>query len=137
MSPPSKEFMNLEDNTMEKISVVPQPYQKPHPPIHQVVDGIRSIEWAAQNGINIIMWIPTVKALKIKFEAYQKTKSEKEKRNVSLGEGVSLVRDMFVADTMEEAKEKAGQHMVNYMKWVCHWRGLGNHMNPGEGQPHR
>ena len=40
------------------------------------------------------------------------------------GEGVSLVRDMFVADTMEEAKEKAGEHMVNYMRWVCHWRGL-------------
>ena len=67
MSPPSEEFMNLKDNTMKKISVIPKPYQVPHPPIHQVVDGIRSIEWAAKNGINIIMWIPTVKALKIKF----------------------------------------------------------------------
>ena len=37
--------------------------------------------------------------------------------------------------TMEEAKEKAGEHMVNYMKWVCHWRGLGNHMDPGEELP--
>ena len=46
-----------------------------------------------------------------------------------------LVRDMFVADTMEEAKEKAGEHMVNYMRWVCHWRGLGNHMDPGEELP--
>ena len=35
-----------------------------------------------------------------------------------MGEGISLVRDMFVADTMEEAKEKAGEHMVNYMRWV-------------------
>jgi len=135
MSPPDEEFMDLKNNTLKKISVVPQPYQKPHPPIHQVVDGVRSIEWAAKNGINIIMWIPTVKALKVKFEAYQKAKSESEKRNVSLGEGVTLVRDMFVADTMEEAKEKAGQHMVNYMKWVCHWRGLGNHMDPGEELP--
>ena len=109
--------------------------QKPHPPIHQVVDGIRSIEWAAQNGINVIMWIPTVKALKIKFEAYKNARSEAEKRNVAMGEGISLVRDMFVADTMEEAKEKAGEHMVNYMRWVCHWRGLGNHMDPGEELP--
>ena len=54
MSPPSEEFMNMEDSTMKKISVVPQPYQQPHPPIHQVVDGIRSIEWAAENNINII-----------------------------------------------------------------------------------
>jgi alkanesulfonate monooxygenase SsuD/methylene tetrahydromethanopterin reductase-like flavin-dependent oxidoreductase (luciferase family) len=122
MSPPNK-------------SVLPKPYQQPCPPIHQVVDGIRSIEWAAQQGLNIIMWIPTVKALKIKFEAFKNAKSEAEKRNVPMGEGISLVRDMFVADTMEEAKEKAGQHMVDYMKWVCHWRGLGNHMDPGEELP--
>jgi alkanesulfonate monooxygenase SsuD/methylene tetrahydromethanopterin reductase-like flavin-dependent oxidoreductase (luciferase family) len=135
MSPPSEEFMDLKNNIMKKISVVPQPYQKPHPPIHQVVDGIRSIEWAAKNEINVIMWIPTVKALKIKFEAYKNARSESEKKNVPLGEGVTLVRDMFVADTMEEAEEKAGEHMVNYMKWVCHWRGLGNHMDPGEELP--
>jgi alkanesulfonate monooxygenase SsuD/methylene tetrahydromethanopterin reductase-like flavin-dependent oxidoreductase (luciferase family) len=81
------------------------------------------------------MWIPTVKALKIKFEAFKNAKSEAEKRNVPMGEGISLVRDMFIADTMEEAKEKAGEHMVNYMRWVCHWRGLGNHMDPGEELP--
>ena len=135
MSPPSEEFMNMEDSTMKKISVVPQPYQQPHPPIHQVVDGIRSIEWAAENNINVIMWIPTVKALKPKFEAYKNKRSEVTKKNIPLGEGVSLVRDMFVADTMEEAKEKACEHMVNYMRWVCHWRGLGNHMDPGEELP--
>jgi len=22
--------------------------------------------------------------------------------------------------------------MVNYMKWVCHWRGMGSHMGTGE-----
>jgi len=135
MSKPSEEFMDMKTNVMKKISVLPQPYQKPYPPIHQVVDGIRSIEWAAQQGLNIIMWIPTVKALKIKFEAFKNAKSEAEKRNVPMGEGISLVRDMFIADTMEEAKEKAGEHMVNYMRWVCHWRGLGNHMDPGEELP--
>ena len=41
-----------------------------------------------------------------------------KKRNVPLGEGVTLVRDMFVAESMEEAKEKAGEHIVNYMRWV-------------------
>jgi alkanesulfonate monooxygenase SsuD/methylene tetrahydromethanopterin reductase-like flavin-dependent oxidoreductase (luciferase family) len=135
MSPPNKDLVNIETSVMENISVLPKPYQKPYPAIHQVVDGIRSIEWAAQQGLNIIMWIPTVKALKIKFEAFKNAKSEAEKRNVPMGEGISLVRDMFIADTMEEAKEKAGQHMVDYMKWVCHWRGLGNHMDPGEELP--
>ncbi len=29
----------------------------------------------------------------------------------------------------------AGEHIINYMRWVCHWRGLGNHMDPGEELP--
>ena len=62
-------------------------------------------------------------------------KSKAENRDVPLGEGISLVRDMFVAETMEEAEKMAGEHIINYMKWVCHWRGLGNHMDPGEELP--
>ena len=135
MSPPNKEVVDLKTNILKKISVLPKPYQKPHPPISQVVDGERSIQWAAENGIKTIMWIPTVKALKKRFEIYRDAKSKKENRDVPLGEGITLVRDMFVADTMEEAKKLAGEHIVNYMRWVWNWRGLGNHMNPGEEMP--
>ena len=135
MSPPSEEFMNMNTSEVKKISIVPKPFQKPHPAIWQVVDSPSSIEWAAANGINTIMWIPTVKALKKRFQLYQEAKSKAENREVPLGEGICLVRDMFIADTMEEAEKLAGEHIVNYMRWVCHWRGLGNHMDPGETLP--
>ncbi len=135
MSPPSEKFLDLKTNEIKKISVVPKPFQKPYPPISQVVDGERSIQWAASNGLNTIMWIPTVKALKKRFEIYKDAKSKAENRDVPLGEGISLVRDMFVAETMEEAEKMAGEHIINYMRWVCHWRGLGNHMDPGEELP--
>ena len=127
--------MDLKTNEIKKISVIPKPFQKPHPPIWQVVDGERSIQWAATNGLNTIMWIPTVKALKKRFEIYKEAKSKAENRDVPLGEGISLVRDMFVAETMEDAEKLAGEHIINYMRWVCHWRGLGNHMDPGEDLP--
>ncbi|MDC2979638.1 LLM class flavin-dependent oxidoreductase [Pelagibacteraceae bacterium] len=135
MSPPSEEFLDMNTSEVKKISVVPKPFQKPHPAIWQVVDSPSSIEWAAANGINTIMWIPTVKALKKRFQLYQEAKSKAENRVVPLGEGICLVRDMFIADTMEEAEKLAGEHIVNYMRWVCHWRGLGNHMDPGETLP--
>ena len=135
MSPPKENIVNLKTNELKKISVLPKPYQKPFPPISQVVDGERSIQWAAENGLNTIMWIPTVKALKKRFEIFKEAKSKAENREVPLGEGISLVRDMFVAKTMEEAKEMAGEYIVNYMRWVCHWRGLGNHMDPNEKLP--
>ena len=57
----------------------------------------RQIQWAAENGLNTIMWIPTVKALRKRFEIYKDAKSKAENRDVPLGEGISLVRDMFVA----------------------------------------
>ena len=135
MSPPSEEFLDMNTSEVKKISIVPKPFQKPHPAIWQVVDSPSSIEWAAANGINTIMWIPTVKALKKRFQLYQEAKSKAENREVPLGEGICLVRDMFIADTMEEAEKLAGEHIVNYMRWVCHWRGLGNHMDPGESLP--
>ena len=135
MSPPNEDFIDLKTNQIKKISVIPQPYQKPHPTLWQVVDSTGSIESAAKNGINCIMWIPTVKTLKKRFEIYKNAKSDTEKRDVPMGEGISLVRDVFVAETMEDAKKLAGRQMVDYMRWVCHWRGLGNHMDPGEELP--
>jgi len=135
MSPPNEDFIDLKTNQIKKISVIPQPYQKPHPTLWQVVDSTGSIELAAKNGINCIMWIPTVKTLKKRFEIYKNAKSDTEKRDVPMGEGISLVRDVFVAETMEDAKRLAGRQMVDYMRWVCHWRGLGNHMDPGEELP--
>ena len=135
MSPPDEDFIDLKTNKIKKISVIPQPYQKPHPTLWQVVDSTGSIESAAKNGINCIMWIPTVKTLKKRFEIYKNAKSDTEKRDVPMGEGISLVRDMFVAETMQDAKKLAGEQMVDYMRWVCHWRGLGNHMDPGEELP--
>jgi len=135
MSPPNEDFMDLKTNKIKKIGVIPRTFQKPHPPLWQVVDSTGSIEWAAKNGINCIMWIPTVKTLKKRFEIYKNEKSETEKKDIPMGEGISLVRDMFVAETMEDAKKLAGEQMINYMRWVCHWRGLGNHMDPGEELP--
>ena len=91
MSPPRENVVDLKTNELKQISVLPKPYQKPFPPISQVVDGERSIQWAAENGLNTIMWIPTVKALKKRFEIYKEAKSKAENRDVPLGEGISLV----------------------------------------------
>ena len=119
----------------EPVYLSPRPIQKPYPPLWQVVDSPRSIEWAANNDIKVIMWIPPVQSLKKRFEIYQNAKSITEKKHAQMGDGIAVVRDMFIADTMDQAREMAGEQMVNYMRWVCHWRGLGTHMNPGEELP--
>ena len=135
MSPPNPNFIDMKTNKLTKIGLVPRPYQKPYPPLWQVVDGLRAIDWAGRNGLKCIMWIPTVGMLKERFEVYRNARSETEGRDVPLGEGISLVRDMFVADSMDEARDLAAEGILTYIRWIAHWRGLGNHMNPGEELP--
>jgi alkanesulfonate monooxygenase SsuD/methylene tetrahydromethanopterin reductase-like flavin-dependent oxidoreductase (luciferase family) len=82
------------------------------------------------------MWLPTIASLKSRFEIYANAKSEVEKRDVPMGEGIALVRDCFIADTMEEAKELAGEHFLRYLVSVCGGgRGVGIFANPGEELP--
>jgi len=135
MSPPSSAFMNVETGELEKLALVPRPLQQPHPPLWQVVDGPGSIKFSAQNDLRAMMWIPPTDSLVWRFEMYQQEASAARGREVPYGEGVALVRDMFVAETMEEAQRVAGEGILDYMRWVCHWRGLGNHTYPGEALP--
>ena len=135
ISPPNPDPVDMKTNQPKKIGITPRPLQSPHPPLWQVVDSHRSIEQAGRNGLNAVMWIPTVKALKECFEVYRNARSETEGRDVPLGEGISLVRDMFIADSMDEARELAGEGIIKYLSWIAHWRGPGNHMDPGEVLP--
>jgi alkanesulfonate monooxygenase SsuD/methylene tetrahydromethanopterin reductase-like flavin-dependent oxidoreductase (luciferase family) len=135
MSPKSESHMDLQTNELTKLALVPRPLQQPGPPMWQVVDSPLSIDYAARNGLQCMMWIPPVDALKPRFEHYRDTRAETEGRDVRLGEGVALVRDMFVTETMAEAEKLAGDGLLDYLRWVCHWRGLRNHLHPGEGLP--
>tara|TARA_B100000575_G_scaffold282362_1_gene273951 strand:- start:72 stop:1250 length:1179 start_codon:yes stop_codon:yes gene_type:complete len=131
----SEDVIDPSTHELKKLSLVPRPYQKDLK-LWQVVDSPTSIKFAAENNLNCLMWLPTLKALKERFEIYQQAKSETEQRDVELGDGICLVRDVFVADTTEEAKEIAGEHFSTYMKYVsAGGRGCSIYADPGEEIP--
>lgn len=132
MSAKSPEYMEMDTYEVQKLALVPRSLQQPHPPFWQVVDSPRSIKAAAEAGMGVMYWIPPTDALKPRFELYRDAAVASQGRPFDLGEGIAVVRDMFVADTLEEARELAGQGIIDYLKWVCHWRGLGNHAHLGE-----
>ncbi|MHA6800243.1 LLM class flavin-dependent oxidoreductase [Bounagaea algeriensis] len=131
MSPASPEFTD-DDGTITKLQVVPQPLQRPHPPLSQVIDSPRSIESAARDGMKGIFWMPPVSELKRRFALYRDTSSEATGVAQPLGKGLSLVRDVYVADTMEQARADFEEAVLTSYRWVCHWRGLGNLSGPEE-----
>ena len=89
------------------------------------------------------------KEFKKAFEQATASSSSSSKDESSFQTAFNLLENLKVALThltalpplFEQTKSKkeelllAGEHMVNYMRWVCHWRGLGNHMDPGEELP--
>ena len=83
-----------------------------------------------------MFWIPPTEALLPRFEMYReaadKAAQQRGAAPVALGQNLAVLRDMFIAPTMEEAKRLAGDGLLTYLRWVCHYRGLGNHLYPGE-----
>jgi alkanesulfonate monooxygenase SsuD/methylene tetrahydromethanopterin reductase-like flavin-dependent oxidoreductase (luciferase family) len=135
MSPKLPDYQDMESFELRKLSLVPRTLQQPAPPMHQVVDGHLAIQFAAENDLGAMMWIPPTDALKQRFELYRDKKAAKENRSVEMGEGIILVRDMFCCESKQEAKRLAGDGIVDYLRWVCHWRGLENHRHAGEDLP--
>ena len=135
LSPPLPENTDPETGFVTALNVLPKPLQTPHPPMSQVVDTPPSIAAAGTMGLNALFWIPPTDSLIPRFEMFRDAASEAEGRELALGERCGVLRDMFVTDTMEEAERLAGEHIINYMEWVCHFRGLGNHAYPGEKIP--
>ncbi|MBB3053155.1 alkanesulfonate monooxygenase SsuD/methylene tetrahydromethanopterin reductase-like flavin-dependent oxidoreductase (luciferase family) [Prauserella isguenensis] len=131
LSPASPEFVG-DDGTISAMKVVPNTFQDPHPPLSQVIDSPRSIQSAARAGMNGMFWMPPVSELKGRFELYRDTLSEATGVEQELGTGLSLVRDVYVADTMEQARADFEEALLTSYRWVCHWRGLGNMREVGE-----
>ena len=129
LSPATSDF--TDEGLITKISVIPKPYQA-ELPLWQVIDTPRSIENAGRDGIQGIFWLPPVSALKPRFELYRDAASKAQGREVGLGEGIALVRDVYVAETMEQAREEFEEAVMNSYRWITHWRGLGNLMEDGE-----
>lgn len=129
LSPATPEF--TEDGVITKLAVTPRPYQRPHPPLWQVIDSPRSIQTAAQQGVQGLFWLPPISALKDRFQLYRDS-ARAAGRDLALGEGIGLVRDVFVADTMEQARAQFEEALLTSYKWITHWRGLGNLMEAGE-----
>lgn len=131
LSPATSEFTDG-NGGITRLKVVPQTYQRPHPPLSQVIDTPRSIAGAAKAGMKGIFWMPPVSALKGRFELYRDTLAETTGTEQALGHGLSLVRDVYVADTMEQARADYEQALLTSYRWICHWRGLANLREAGE-----
>ena len=88
---------------LTEIGTVPEPYQKPHPPLFQPFSfSESSVRWAAQNNVTPLTIVCDPDICAGQFRACQEGAAEAGK-NLEFGQGVGIVREVIVADTDEEA----------------------------------
>lgn len=129
----SSDFMDMETKQFTKLGLMPRPEQQPYPPLWQVVDSTRSIEFAARQDMRFIMWRPPAAQLAAHYQTYLKAASAAGVAPAATGP--SVLRDMFVADTMEQAKSEGGPQVMRSLNF-SNWRGPEIFTGPGEVLDH-
>jgi len=88
---------------IQKINVVPKPYQRPHPMLFQAFSvSEETIRWCAREGIIPTILLPQPEVVRRFVEAYQE-ESRKAGRNLKLGEQTGVVHSVNLGDTKEQA----------------------------------
>lgn len=86
------------------VSIVPRPYQKPHPPVWTVAGSAESLEWAASQQVGLISQ-GTIKQANETLDYYQNY-AKTECGWTPTADKRALNRDMYIAPTMGAIHEK-------------------------------
>jgi alkanesulfonate monooxygenase SsuD/methylene tetrahydromethanopterin reductase-like flavin-dependent oxidoreductase (luciferase family) len=92
---------------LQKISPVPKPYQKPHPPLFQALSRTEAtIRWAAREGVVPLVFLPFPE-MALQGARYYSEEAAKAGRSVPLGHSIGLARMVYLGKTREQAMERA------------------------------
>jgi alkanesulfonate monooxygenase SsuD/methylene tetrahydromethanopterin reductase-like flavin-dependent oxidoreductase (luciferase family) len=96
-----------EQGRIQKINVVPKPYQKPHPPLFQAFSmSEETVRWCARESITPTILISQPPQLRKLAEAYQE-EGKKAGRQLKLGESIGVLRAVYLADNHATAEKLA------------------------------
>ena len=115
-----------------KLNIVPKPYQQPHPPLWQVCSSPQSIRAAAENQFGILLWQPPPLRIHDLLAEYAQVRSQAAGTPVAHGAHTGVLRQIYVAPTMEAARNEGLQGGTFIYLYNNPFRGLAMFMNPGE-----
>ena len=104
------------------LGIVPQPVQKPLPPLRVVTESVSGFTGAARRDMGAITWYPTRKGLRSLFETYQAEMARIHNQHLALGERCAVLRLAFVAKTDEEARRITEGGVDGFSKFCAHVR---------------
>ncbi|WP_226381074.1 LLM class flavin-dependent oxidoreductase [Pseudonocardia oceani] len=110
-----------DDGLLHKISVVPKPYQKPHPKLFQAFSmSENTIRWTAREGITPIILTSIPEDYHKMVEAYQDEAKQHLGLDLALGKNTGVLRSVHFGRNKDEAMRQA-QRGVSGMGWENFW----------------
>ena len=86
------------------MTVHPKPLQKPHPPLFMLGDSPSSHVFAAERGMPVMCYTPSGSTVETTWRIYRETYAKVHGRELDPGENLSIMKPVYVAHTMEQAK---------------------------------
>ena len=125
-----------EHGTIQGISVVPKPYQTPHPPIFQAFSqSENTIRWAAREGIVPVMMFAPLEKARTYAEMYQREAAQAGLQ-YALGQNAALVRSFSIYDSKSEMQSAIERYdMPIWRDWYQQFGHLDGFRFPGETGP--
>ncbi len=109
---------------IQKINVVPKPYQRPHPTLFQAFSvSEETVRWCAREGIIPTILLPQPPVVRKLAEAYQQ-EARGVGRNLRLGENLGVVHCVYLAGSKEQARKLANEGIIAAFRHFFHHFGF-------------
>ncbi|WP_254544709.1 LLM class flavin-dependent oxidoreductase [Halomarina pelagica] len=98
----------------EQVNIWPRPYQDPHPQLWMPAESEESLRFAAERQIPTGLVFQPIETIAEKFDEYRQYADEYDWTPGD--EHFSTMRAIYVAESMEKAREEAEQHLRKFYK---------------------
>src|SRR5208337_2365689 len=102
------------------ISIVPKPYQKPHPPLFQAFSASdATITWAARNGVIPLTAVPKVPEI-LRIAEFYRNEAAACGRTLALGEAFGVMHSVYFGRDENEAYDLAWGGVIGTVTRLFH-----------------
>jgi alkanesulfonate monooxygenase SsuD/methylene tetrahydromethanopterin reductase-like flavin-dependent oxidoreductase (luciferase family) len=121
---------------IQKINVVPKPYQRPHPQLFQAFSvSEETVRWCAREGIIPTILLPQPPVVRMFAEAYQQ-ESRAAGRNLKLGEKIGVVHCVYFGKNKEEAHKLGNEGVIGAFQRFFHHFGFSEAFREDQDEAH-
>ena len=112
-----------EQGRIQKINVVPKPYQRPHPPLFQAFSLTEeTVRWCAREGIRPTIILPAPETVRKLSDAYI-DEGRKVGLTYTVGQNIGVLRSVYLGESEEQARRFAepGMAVLGYREVFHHF----------------